>query len=517
MNYLVARVSDVKQIESLPAQKRRVKEYARKKGWVVGRDCTYVEFDETAFKSKERKRFKELVLEPIAKTKQTEPIVVVFDKVDRFSRDSSGDEKVALVRLCRENKIELHFPHDHLIMNKDSSATEWFQLDVNIALAGYYSAAIRDNVKRRFDQLVNDGIWIGRAPIGYENFQEHDAKGEVIFKGIRLDPERDHLIKEGFEHRSTGLPYKVIAKMMKKKGLRSRDKGKPIGTSQWAKILENPFYVGRMKFHDVEYEHTYPSIIEPWLWDKVQDVNNQRGQNKTKYNSKPFLFKRLRCHECGYSITFDGPKGKGNNVYGKCTEYGGKHGAQWFNESVLYDQIRELLRSIQLPKDKLPELIKEIEKNHAKEQEFYTKKKQSLQAEYDKLDEELEELFKDRKQFASRHDIFERMTKKIEVRQKEILDEVQDHSDGDKAFVIGASYLLDVCSRAVELFDAESSKVEQKRYLLDFILSNATLEGEKLHFTLKEPFESVINMQKTQNWCGRRESNSHHMLGRHVY
>ena len=88
-------------------------------------------------------------------------------------------------------------------------------------------------------------------------------------------------------------------------------------------------------------------------------------------------------------------------------------------------------------------------------------------------------------------------------RQKDILDELEDHSNGDKAFVIGASYLLDVCSRATELFDAESSKVEQKRYLIDFVLSNMTLEGENIRFTLKEPFEAIINMQKTQKWYPR--------------
>lgn len=73
-----------------------------------------------------------------------------------------------------------------------------------MSLAGYYSAAIRDNVKRRFDQMLDDGLWIGRVPIGYENYQEHDKNGKVTFKGIRLDPERDYLIRKGFELRSTG-------------------------------------------------------------------------------------------------------------------------------------------------------------------------------------------------------------------------------------------------------------------------------------------------------------------------
>ena len=130
-----------------------------------------------------------------------------------------------------------------------------------------------------------------------------------------------------------------------------------------------------------------------------------------------------------------------------------------------------------------------------------------MQKEYDQLDAELEELFKDRKQFASRHDIFERMVKKIEKRQKDLLDDLSDNSDGDKAFVIGASYLLDVCSRAVELFDAESTKIEQKRYLMEFILSNMTLEGEILHLTLKEPFDAVLRLAKTGKWYTRQDSN----------
>ncbi len=123
------------------------------------------------------------------------------------------------------------------------------------------------------------------------------------------------------------------------------------------------------------------------------------------------------------------------------------------------------------------------------------------------LYEELEHLFKDCKQFKSRYEIFERMVKKIEKRQKELLDDLHDHSAGDKSFVIGASYLLDVCSRAVELFDIECTKLEQKRYLIDFILSSATLDGEKLQFTLKEPFEAVIALSKTGKWYARRDSN----------
>jgi hypothetical protein len=58
-----------------------------------------------------------------------------------------------------------------------------------------------------------------------------------------------------------------------------------------------------------------------------------------------------------------------------------------------------------------------------------------------------------------------------------------------------------VCSRAVELFDAESSKVEQKRHLLDFVFSNMTLDGETLKFTVVEPFDAVMSLAKSNEWC----------------
>ena len=514
MNYLVARVSDREQRKALPAQKKKLYDYAERLRWKDGEDFKYIEFDETAFKEN-RKDFRALVIEPLKK--QKDAAIVVFDKIDRYTRDSSSDEKAALTQMWKAGKIEMHFPSDNLYINRDSPAADLFRLDIGIALAGYYSSAIRDNVKRRFEQMLNDGIWTGKAPIGYTNFQEQQPDGKML-KGIRVDPVRAPHIIKAFELRSTGLPYKEITKMMKARGLVSNTRHrKPITLAQWEKIFKNPFYVGRMLYMGKEYDHKYEPIIEPWLWDKVQDMKLARGLNKTKYASKPYLFKQLKCHTCGYSVTFDGPKRNGKYIYGKCTEYGGKHGAQWVNEEKLYEQVRELLRSIHLPESELPTLVAEVQKNYESEQEYYTSMKTGLQKEYDALDEELEGLFRDRQQFASHHDMFERMVKKIEVRQKEILGEMQDHSDGDKAFVIGASYLIDVCSRAAELFDAKTSKLEQKRYLLSFILSNTTLEGEKLHFTLKEPFEDVINMSKTQNWCGRRESNSHRLLGRQAY
>jgi site-specific DNA recombinase len=103
---LIARVSDVEQRKALPAQKLRLKQYA------IGRDpkAEYYEFDESAHKDT-RQKFAQLV-EYIKS--QKEPCAVVFDKIDRYTRDSSQEEVRALNVLVKNGKIQLHFPSDNL-------------------------------------------------------------------------------------------------------------------------------------------------------------------------------------------------------------------------------------------------------------------------------------------------------------------------------------------------------------------------------------------------------------------
>lgn len=154
---LVARVSDVEQRKALPAQKKRLYEYAKRCRWIERHDFRYVEFDETAFKEN-RVTFQELVIEPLQNAAQQS--IVVFDKIDRFSRQSTSNERAALTKLFMQGKLEMHFPSDNLFIHKDSPAPDLFRLDIGIALAGYYSSSIRDNVKRRFEQLLADGVWV---------------------------------------------------------------------------------------------------------------------------------------------------------------------------------------------------------------------------------------------------------------------------------------------------------------------------------------------------------------------
>jgi len=58
----------------------------------------------------------------------------------------------------------------------------------------------------------------------------------------------------------------------------------------------------------------------------------------------------------------------------------------------------------------------------------------------------------------------------------------------DQDYYFTAEKVLSLASRAAELY--ESSIADEKRELLSFLLSNCKLEGKKLQFTLKKPFDT---------------------------
>ena len=379
---LIARVSDVEQRKALPAQKMRLERYAEQKQLPY----EYYEFDESAHKE-ERQKFAKLV-EHIKK--QTILCYVVFDKIDRFTRDSSQEEVKALQQLVKLGKIELHFPHDSLYIDQNSSAADWFRLGIGMALAKYYSDSIRDNVKRRFEQMLNDKIWVHRAPIGYKNVNNGTDKKPD--KDIKVDTAKAHYIVKAYEMRARGMSYAVIAKELRKMGFRSNISNSKAPSKQFLeRILSNPFYYGVMVHAGKEYPHKYEPLISRALFNQVQRVRDERKHAKTKYDSKDYTLKKIvKCGNCGRTVSSFKAR---NTIYLRCAN------ATCDNpntaESLVVGGVTEDIRYIDVPEKWLDKVITELRHRHNDQQTYYTQNIEQTRAEYDKLKEKMRKVYYD--------------------------------------------------------------------------------------------------------------------------
>lgn len=76
---------------------------------------------------------------------------------------------------------------------------------------------------------------------------------------------------------------------------------------------------------------------------------------------------------------------------------------------------------------------------------------------------------------------------------------MEGYTRADKNYHVTVSMVLSVARRALEIF--ESSEVPEKRQLLKYLLQNSRLEGEKLIFELKSPFDTIVSIKDSPMGC----------------
>lgn len=494
----IARVSTPEQKEagnSLPAQVARIEKYCCNKTF---NPVETFSFDETAYKE-DRDKFDSIIDRIIG---EKDKIAVCFDKVDRLSRNVFDKRVSLLYEKALRDEIELHFVSDGQVINSQISAVEKFQFGISLGLAKYYSDAISDNVKRATEQKLRRGEWPTKAPIGYLNTDLDDEK-----KWIEPDIQRADLVIKIFEWYSTAIySMEMLRRKAKEEGLTNNTVSDSYLTkSQIEHILKNPFYYGEMRYRDNLYPHKYKSLISKELFDKVQQVKQNWHKKPFKYAAKPFIYRGLlSCSSCGCRITFETAKGKYN--YGHCTNYYKNcPNVVWIREEDITDQFKDLLKGLTLDKEVLEELIKELRNNHTAKVEYHERTMSNLKAEYDKLENRLTKMYEDKLDGSITGDKYDSLLSKYKGIQADILTQMERHSKADESYYTEANKLLELASRAYEIF--ESSEADGKRELLKYLLQNSEMKGKRVIPTLQMPFDAILLANKTKDWLPRLDSN----------
>lgn len=225
--------------------------------------------------------------------------------------------------------------------------------------------------------------------------------------------------------------------------------------------------------------------------------------------SKPFLFKGLiKCGQCGCLITSDKKIKKSGKEYTYlfCSHYKGNCTNKRVNENVILEQLFDIFKEMTLP-PKLAEAVREdVERAINLENEIHTKQIKELRKQYDTKQKQLLKL---RTSFLNEKiadDEFQAMADTLKAEQEAINEEIQNHTQADKHFNVAVSTILTLAKDLPKLFT--SSKVDVKREILNFLLSNLKINDGKLSYTWNFPFDCLTNFRHLTNWRERRGSNS---------
>lgn len=488
---ILARVSTDEQKEannSLPAQIHRMRSYCESNNLEIKKEYSW---SESAYKVK-RDEF-DSILEDIEKSK--EKLIICFDRVDRLSRNIFDKRVAFLYEKAIAGIIELHFISDGQVINDKMNAGDKFMFGIKLGLAKYYSDAISDNVKKVAEERRRSGKRVGgMAPLGYLNIINEDEK-----KTITINPENSHLIQKIFELYATGnYSLKALIVEAEKIGLKSR-KGNIISMSVVQRLLQNPFYYGVQTSEKYKpYPHIYTKLISKDLFDKCQEVMKGRSNNKTKVVSQPFIFKGfLKCDNCGCSITPELHKKKSGKefIYYSCTNGKGVCKREYLNEKTLLEPIYELLDSLSNIDEEIQEHIKKKLRETSELEVIYHKKQiKRIQSEYNKVDVRKENLTDMRLDNSITKEEYDKKLSSMKQKQGLLQIELEEHTKADYDFLTTVSIVFSLARRAREIFD--SSEIDEKRQLLNYLLQNPVIKSKKLYFTTKKPFDMLLNIPR---------------------
>lgn len=508
---ILARVSTKEQEEgySIAAQKHRLQQYCERKRLEVVQTFEVIESSTQG----DRKDFMSMI-EFIRK--QRECVALVADKVDRVQR--SFKEYPLLDALIQEGKLELHFNTENYIIHRESVSQERLMWSIGVVMAQSYVDSLRDNVKRSIDQKIRTGEWIAAAPVGYANARDSRGRGTVL-----LDESRAPLVRKLFEEYATGqFTLGEMVSKGKKWGLtNARRKKEPLALSQMHKLLQNPFYYGEMEIKGRRYPHAYPPIVTKELFDACQAVRLGWHRKPFAYAEKEYALRGLiTCAVSGRTVTADTKTKtyrsgkKGEFTYLICRNPQNPDKKMWIREADVLAEIEQVFKDMAPDTDMFEDVVEYARRTCETEKVFHKRQMDELGKEYAALQGKLDKLMDLLLDNAISREEHDAKRDKLKQRQIELSGQMNAMTAADDGFRDAVADTLELAQKAHQLFVGSNNA--GKRRLINFVFSNLRLNGQKLEFFLRKPFDLFLNAETFQEWRPLRESNPYCDLERVV-
>ena len=251
------------------------------------------------------------------------------------------------------------------------------------------------------------------------------------------------------------------------------------------------------------YPHRYPPLISKTLFEEVKQVKDGFNKKPFKYAGLPYMYRGLlRCRHCGCSITPEKHKGF---TYYHCTQYKGKHGAKWLREEEITEQLGQVFRSLQLPEDTLQKITDNLNELHQDKIKFHNQQFEKLTNEQKITTKMMDNLYLDKLKGKISDEQYDKFYQSLSEQSENINIRLLQLREAEDNYYTTAKYVLDISSRAYEWF--VSSEVNEKRQLINLVLSNLRIEDEKVLYDAQRPFDVIINSVDNKRWLGRKDSN----------
>ena len=457
------RVSSREQEEtgySLPSQQKLMQEYADRKTFEMSKMFSIAE---SASGAKQRKVFTEMM----TYLRKNKINILLCEKVDRITRNFK--EAIVISDWLEEDEErQIHFVKQNLVIHKNAKSDEKFRWDIEIVLAKKYVANLSEEVKKGQKEKIAQGWLPTKPPLGYKTTGDKGHKIHI------LDNNKAPLIREMFELYSTGNHSTLsLVKEMYKKGLRNRIGGR-LGKSRLHVLLSDPFYYGDMRWKNVITKGKQEPIITRQLFEKVQLILCRKLKNPQYRKHLPVFKAKLRCNECGGTVTWEIQKG---HWYGHCNHYLTCSQKKWVRQEKVEEQLFPLFDRV-APKDErvLKWLEKALKEDHVEESTAHKARREEIARGIAFADRRIEKAYVDKLDGAIDTALCQKVMEDAKKEKTDLLRAQMDLNEDQSAYYEAGYAIHELAEQAQAIYQSPRASTEEKRLLLSYVFSDMKLE-----------------------------------------
>jgi site-specific DNA recombinase len=493
-----------KQIASNESQILELQSFARKMKISVDR---IYEDAASAHIPRNRPAFKEMLIA----LEKGEIDGVLTWKADRLARNMiDAGEIIHLFQIHGFNVIQTpyrcYLPNDNMLT-----------LIIEMGMANQYSLDLSKNVKRGNKTKIEKGGFCGKAPLGYKNCKETRS---VIKDSLTFNNVKQLFLLYG----SGTYSISQLETLCKDKWQLKSNKSKQFLTAATIyKILNNPFYYGKVIWGEMQHMGSHPKMVSYSEFQQVQEILRQSGrsantnyefaytglltcgecgsgitaQEKVKYKCPECKKKQTAKHSkkctCGYKITKQDISKAKRYVYYHCSKSKGVCSQKFANATILDEQFEYFITKLQANKDFfdwskkwLTDIKQNIDVQHKKLEKEY-----QLQAK--ELDAKLSNLLELKINGEIENDLFQKKKMEIIEKQKELEEKPKQNLTLLNTIENEISLLVNLQNQF------KNSEPKDKKHLLQKLTSNPILMDKKLLIQAKKPYLTLQTLRKHKN------------------
>ena len=153
----------------------------------------------------------------------------------------------------------------------------------------------------------------------------------------------------------------------------------------------------------------------------------------------------------------------------------------------------------------MSDILDHLKKSHDSEKQFHSASIDSLNRENTLVTNRLDALLDEYLDKSITKDMYDRKHSQLIQRRQEIQEMLERHHEGDEQFRIAVSTMILLASKSAEIFDR--SQTEEKRQLIGYVFANLELKGATLCYSLKKPFNLLVDLSSCKEWLLEQDSN----------